>query len=1171
LAVVAVFSGIHAQAAPAPADRFVSESAWERAAADQLADLSAWEGLSRGGKLSLPGKASFTYPDGEKGWFRVGEALRHDGSGYWVNYYGVRFDVYLPSDEPLTAEAVVHTAARKVYGGSEDVINSYSASFGLVGEGWHTVTIPLKSFSLEQSMPVMFESIKSFAVQAGFADGSKGMIKLRNPQLIKGDILALESEVRSASARGGEDVVYSLKVSNCTDQPQVINLARRIQGREVMATTITPAELTLAPGESQNVEVRVTVSERVAPGGREVQTLQAVANGRDAGTIEYITLAYLEHPYLLHTKARWDDIRKKAESVDWAKKEAAKYVADADRWEVPAPSDKISPATNCEYIYELNVDKAMLRVAVAYQLTGDLKYAEKVAQFLRQLADPVNGYPKTQQGAGGNLVKEGGFFQHVSWAYDLIYNSGTLTNEDHKNMAATFRLYQKVINQHISQAVTGNWQVAEMLGALYGALTIQDMAAVNRFIEGPGGFYDQVSHGVMADGWWYECSIGYNCWVSSEFTQLALAMQPWGVDYIDHAFPATYSVEYNIFSQDVEERKQKIYGKPLQKYGPVHKPFIKIKDMWDALPKFVDYQGMMFANNDSKEERFTSDAYEIAYFVYRDPIYASIIKQVGKRDLLYGVAELPEDTPELGQGSACSDNAGQVMLRSKQEEPRERIQGVLKFGTHGGYHGHFDRIALNSLMRYGRSFYCPEHVWYGYPSFMYDFYVQTSLAHNMVVVDMKQQEATECRKLLFSEGDMMQATAVETKARWSNPPYGGLKYPALAETLQEKSWDEGRYLPKIENEPIYGSIGEWTDRVTQRRLLAVLDDYVLIADYLEAPEEHTFDCQFQIKGFLGLEADAVSEPRHSEQMDANPLLASQFVTDCRWYDTEGTTKVRFKTKFGKDADNAGTRIKGLDGVLKMEVYNAWPKQREVMIGAVPENHEVKRKFWYSVKGDDQLLAEGKFGAWILGRDEINVSLEGVKTLTLTTKTDASPKKKTLFWGNPVLVTADGKEIALSELKLSYDQIDSAPKSGVDYYGGPVKMAGLPMAQSVPANPVEPDADGTITVDLSGLNAVGFKASVGGDFPLGNEAERRKMLSFRTSGKQAQYLTVIEPFEAESVVKSVTATSANELTVELKDGRTHKLTVSGLEAGKDLQVSVQEFMDDQLVREEAHSN
>jgi hypothetical protein len=1142
-----------------------------------FSDLGDWKGLSsetdvKAAELSLPGEASYTYPDGEKGWHRVGFGTEHDGSGNWYGQYGVRFELYLPSATPLEGEAELEIVPRRVNGGSEDVIDCFSAMFSLVGEGWHTVMIPLEAFDVERRV-VLFETIKTFRLKAAFADGSTGDVQVRNPHLIKADIVSLESDVRSAPGKGGEVVSYALKLSNCTDELQRINLSVAGRGRETMTTEIVPAELSLQAGETKTCQVNVTVSPRVAPGGHETQRIRAIANGKDAGSIEYITVSQLAHPYILFDKAGWDAIRQKAETVDWAKAQAQEYIAKADRWTVPALNeDGLARSTHQPYLYSTSEEKNVEAAAIAYQLTGDEKYAEKVALFLRQLSDPDKGYPKTNQGCNASLVQEGHFFQRMAISYDMIYNSAALTAEDHRNIAITFSLYRKIIDQSLNWCITGNWRVSMLTGAIFTALAEQDLVAADRFITGTGGMVDQFSNGVMSDGWWYECSISYNTWVASEFTQIALALQPFGIDYIDAAFPATYSKEYNVFSVDAEERKKQIYGKPFQKWGPVHKPSTKIKDMWDALPPFIDYNGVMFANNDSLENKFKENYYEIAYHVYRDPTYAAIIKNLDQRDLLYGVVDLPEDTPELGEGSAYADNAGQAMLRSTQDEPRERIQAVLKYGSHGGYHGHFDRTALNSMMRYGRSFYNPEHIWYSYPNFMYAFFVQSSIAHNMVVVDMKQQEAVESSKLFFSTNELMQVSVVETKARWSNPPYGGLNYEAFDGTFQDKCWAEGRYMPQPENEPVYGSIGEWsTDRVTQRRLMAVTDDYIVLADYLEAPEEHTFDCLFNIKGFQGLEAEGGAQPvRHTEQMNPDPILAAQLITDCDWYETEGTTKVSFETQFGEGADNAGTRIYGEDGVLKMDVWSAWPKEREVMIGALPESHGVNRKFWYAVKGDDQMLAEGKFGAWILGRDEIDVDIQGLETLTLVTKTDARANaKKTLFWGNPVIVTKDGKEISLSDLKLSYDQIRNDPESGVDYYGGPIKMAGLPISHSVPANPVKENVDGTVSIDLTGLNAVRFKAFIGGDYPLGDETQRRKSLSFRTTGKQTQYLTVIEPFEDESVVKNVMAKSANELTVVLKDGRTHELTITGLETGKDFHVKVREFKNGKLVREEIH--
>src|SRR5439155_20323211 len=131
-----------------------------------------------------------------------------------------------------------------------------------------------------------------------------------------------------------------------------------------------------------------------------------------------------------------------------------------------------------------------------------------------------------------------------------------------------------------------------------------------------------------------------------------------------------------------------------------------------------------------------------------------------QRSLLYGVPDLPEKTPDVSSLSAYADNAGVAMLRSQTpNRPQSgQIQAALHYGTHGWAHGHFDRTDLLSLMRYGRSFYNPEMIWYGYEPFMYKFYVQSSISKNMVVVDQLMQEPVESDRLLFHTGQMMQAT-----------------------------------------------------------------------------------------------------------------------------------------------------------------------------------------------------------------------------------------------------------------------------------------------------------------------------------------------------------------------------------------------------------------------------
>ena len=82
--------------------------------------------------------------------------------------------------------------------------------------------------------------------------------------------------------------------------------------------------------------------------------------------------------------------------------------------------------------------------------------------------------------------------------------------------------------------------------------------------------------------------------------------------------------------------------------------------------------------------------------------------------------------------------------------------------------------------------------------------------------------------------------------------------------------------------------------------------------------------------------------------------------------------------------------------------------------------------------------------------------------------------------------------------------------------------------------------------MDGLQAVRLKTVIGGDYPLGDEAERRITFGVRMDAAQVRYLTVIEPFEKENSVQSVFAPSADRLIVTLKDGREQRFYFSGME-------------------------
>lgn len=1161
-----------------------SQTVPARVVLGNLATLENWSGLRKSdqeGIALLQGstEAVFRQPDGAKGSYKHGFRTENDSTANWSSYYGVRFDLELVDDEPVELKASLRTLTEQI-----------PAIVQIQGRGWHTVTLPWSSFEDEQARSSFLSYIKEFALTPS---GKKNAsFRLKNVCVIQAPVVALRCEVQGKSVPAGKMVEYNVQVNNCTGEVQAIAFHCVRRGWEAASVAVVPQKIILKPGERGQCTVQVTLPNRVPPGGHEIQTLEAVGNGdaANASKLEFITACELPHPYILHTSARWQEIQEKVKNYSWAKDALAEYLKTADAWVVPEvakapdndPNDTMGP-----YLFKTSNENDLMACGIAWQMKGNKKYAEKVALFLKRLSDPKDGYPITLRGCNQGFVQEGHFFQHIAMAYDMIWNADVLTDTDRKQIEATFRIFIASVKHSADSGSINNWNLSEDCGALYCALAMQDMSLVKRFYSGPSGILDQLAKGTMDDGWWYECSISYNVWCATEFSQVALALQPWGINLKDKWVSASYStdallsavggkVELNggLTSTDSYSLKRP-FGMSKEVWGPVNRPYREIRDLWNGLLPFLDYRGIMFGVNDSTENKVSGQPFEVAYYLYRDPAYASVIKRGGgKRDLLYGVPELPEQTPEPFRQSAFSDNVGVAMLRSQTENRhiREQIQAVLHYGTHGWAHGHYDRTNLLSLMRYGRSFYNPEMIWYSYEPFMYKFYVQTSLAHNMVVVDEKMQEAAESLRLLFHSGKMMQATAVETNSRWSNPPYGGMVYDYVpVKTFAEKCWREGRDVPIPENPPAYGMLTDFTEPILQRRLMIVTDDYVVLADYLKAPKKHIFESLLQMKGFQGLEGANKKFLRHDAQWNPDPVGSAQFVTDCDWYSIDAPAKSRFEIKWGPGADNEGTRaFYSEDGSLKTDVYSLWPQSQKIMIAAAPEEHGVQKRLFYKVRGDGKTLVDGKFGAWILGQGKIDVSLEGVNQLELETKIELKSKPN-LFWAEARIVTSDGKEIPLSQLPVQYENVLKPAGPGIDFFGGPIKIVGQLYKDAVSAQPRDETKPALIRLDLKGLNAVRFKSLIGGDYPLGNEAQRRKTYASQVEGTEAQFLTVIEPYELDSMIYSAVATSPDHLRVELKDGRAQEIEIRNFTGdGNEIEASIQESQGGKILRTETTS-
>ena len=1097
------------------------------------------------------------------------------------------------------------------------------------------------------------------------AEGLPKAISVEAISFQKSDGVSINTPVRAKWAKPDETIEYLIAVENECRTPVMVHLSAEDDGWKELKPQITVVGfadgqksrmqiassdgwLHLEPSESKTVTVTIPMTDTLAPGGSECFPIHAKwkalssTDEKNEGDsiITLYALRALPHPCVIFDQDLLTEIRQKISHADWAKTAYEKAYKAAEEWSYPS----IDPKNN--YLFNTSHAHHARDCAIVYQISGETCFAEKTASFLREWSSP-DGYRRLPRAGNQELVHDGEFFKSAACAYDLIYDWEGWTDKDRNNIEQTMRFYMEYMDAEICSGEASNWLLAEIAGAVYSAAVLGDKERMERFLYGSGGAADQLAKGVLDDGWWYEASIGYNLMCAGLMSELSLAADHFGMNFKDiHVTPAyrrtncVADVRFDGLSNDI--------------WGENEKNYRSIDMLWDSLIPFYDYRGVVMGINDSAEQKSNAQTkafykldYELAYRLYKKPEYAYMISRLGddERNVLFGEETRPAyELDELPYEKSCyAQNAGSVVLRShKKDRPiREQIQVGLKYGSHGGAHGHYDRASMNGLMRYGRSLTNPENVWYSYHTFMYKFYCQTSITHNMVTVDLKQQEAAPPKQLLFYSSDAIQVFGVENNSRWSYPPYGG--WPVGEQkTIEERQWIEGRSFPIPENHPEYAMRSGFTEPVITRRVTVLTDDYVVNFDYAKSsqPEAiHDFQCIYHLQGLTKTD-EALAFVRHTAQLSEDPLSSAQFITDCDWYETnnegnnktdnaensevnrdgnhqvgegikDGTVvKFQFHTEYAEKKNNfwrydwkwQNRTAYNEYGTLDTDLYFVPMKQddrinlnekgsnemsdMQFAVACPPEFALVNKRLYWKVcarmtkdelqeeSGEQEVvLAEGKFGAWILGKEIVDVALDGVKKLYLKVFTEDGRQGdlyeyeslKTIFWGDPVIETTDHRMLAMSDLAYTCENIDEGYGVGKDYEGGRVTIQAEEFAKAIPAEPKDKTKWGIITLDLDRLNATHFRAVIGGDYPVGDESGKRRTVFQQQTGTSACFASVIEPHEGNAMVQSVQYAGPWSIKVTLVDGREQIVSVQGIE--DNVCVLFEEYQNGTLIRKE----
>lgn len=365
--------------------------------------------------------------------------------------------------------------------------------------------------------------------------------------------------------------------------------------------------------------------------------------------------------------------------------------------------------------------RSVLYLGMAYQITGDDKYVEKCREILLAYANRYLSYPlHTTRGearigggrVGPQTLDEAVWLIPICQGADLIWNK--LSEEDKDTIAQKMLVpaAREVILPHemgVHNIQCWKNGAVGLVGFLLG-----DDELISEAIHHPNrGYWTQIRKGTLSDGIWWEGAWGYHFYTLSSL---------WGLT------EAAYNCGIDLYCDE-------------------------LKSLFDGPIRFAMPDLRLPAFNDSGEVALKGRAsiYELAFARYGEPKHAYLISTGNRQNdfaLQFGVGDLGSGT-SLQWESTNYPNSGYAILAAGEGEKATWL--CMKYGPHGGGHGHPDK--LNFVLYADGDIVAPDPgtARYGVP--IQGGWYKTTLAHNTLVVGEASQKSAEGKCLAFGSKD----------------------------------------------------------------------------------------------------------------------------------------------------------------------------------------------------------------------------------------------------------------------------------------------------------------------------------------------------------------------------------------------------------------------------------
>ena len=428
-----------------------------------------------------------------------------------------------------------------------------------------------------------------------------------------------------------------------------------------------------------------------------------------------------------------------------------------------------------------NLAQQAVNNGLAFQVTADARYARKAREILMAYSERYLTYPlhdnQGKQGSGGRVASqsltEATWLIEIAQGADLIW--ATLSQDDQRKLEE--KLLRPALEQVILPRRLGIHNIQCRHNSAIGlvGILLGDQKLIATAIDDPQtGFRQQLEKGVRDDGLWLEGSSGYHYFTISGLWPLAEAARNCGLDLYTAKFRSMFD-------------------------GPLA---LAMPDL--VLPNFNDSGTVPLRNQ--------ADIYELAFARFQNPDYLPLIfgsERRGRMALLFGanISSAAAQTEPLSaaRGSRNLTASGYAILQSGQGEDATWL--CLKYGPHGGGHGHPDK---NSFILYSRGqIIGTDAGTHAYGSPLHRDWDKTTLAHNTLVVDEASQEPTTGRCLCFGS-----ERGVDFAITDAGQIYKGVTFTRAAALLNSNLVV---FVDQIQSEAphtydlAYHQIGRWVD------------------------------------------------------------------------------------------------------------------------------------------------------------------------------------------------------------------------------------------------------------------------------------------------------------------------------------------------------------------------